>query len=113
MERCENIELLRVEGKYISFIAELRTEKKILKHIMRCENCRNWVISSIDGDEIHKYFGKLFDTIVYDPTVPKYSDYEDINSFIDARITWRLERLDELIKNAEMELDEISKKLIK
>jgi hypothetical protein len=44
MERCENIELLRVEGKYISFIAELRTEKKILKHIMRCENCRNWVI---------------------------------------------------------------------
>ena len=111
METCEILELLRVEGNYLSFIVELNTEKKILKHVKKCEECRKWIINKIDGDEIHEHFGKLFDTIVYDPIVPKYSDYEDNDTFIDARITWRLERLEELLKNAEMELEKIGKKL--
>jgi hypothetical protein len=113
MEACEKLELLLVEGKYLSFIVELSAEKNVLKHIKKCKECRKWVKNDIDGEEIHEYFGKLFDTIVYDPIVPKYSNYEDVDSFIDARINWRLERLDELLKNAEMELDDLGENIKK
>ena len=107
METKDKIALFRLEEKYLCFLAELKTEKKMLNHIYKCEACRKWVVDNMDGDEIYIDFGKLFDTIVYDPIVPKYVEFENLDNFIDARINWRLDRLDELIKNTEIELEKI------
>jgi hypothetical protein len=111
METCETVELLRIEGKYLYFIVELSTEIKILEHARKCEECREWIRNNIDGDDIHELYGNLFDTTVYDPIVPKYSDYEDLESFVDGRIDWRIERLENLYENAEMELQDLRKRL--
>jgi len=111
MEICETVELLRIEGKYLYFIVELSTEIKTLEHAKKCEECREWIRDNIDGEEIYELYGNLFDTTVYDPIVPKYADYEDLDSFIDARINWRIERLDNLYENAEMELQDLKKRL--
>lgn len=107
METEDKLEWFRLEEKYLCFLAELKTEKKMLNHISKCKACRKWIIENMDGNKIYEYFGKLFDTIVYDPIVPKYREFENVDNFIDARINWRLDKLDELIKNTEIVLDKI------
>jgi hypothetical protein len=108
MKTPEKLELFRTENRYLCFKTELITEKKMLTHVKDCKQCREWIKSKMDGDEIYEYFGKLFDTIVFDPIVPKYKDYTELDKFIDDRINWRLDRLEGLINDAEKALIKIS-----
>ena len=56
-------------------------------------------------------YGNLFQRQVEDETIPQYTDYKHVDNFIKARINWRRRRLQELIKDAEMELEDLRKRI--
>jgi hypothetical protein len=43
--------------------------------------------------------------------VPNYSDFKTKDSFIDARIDWRLDRLEKILRDAELELEDLRKRI--
>jgi len=108
---CEDIQLLKLEAKYLTFIVENHAELNILKHIETCAPCKTKINESIIQDNTLAEYGNLFQRQVDDETVPQYSDYKNIDNFIDSRINWRRRRLQELIKNAEMELEDLRKRV--
>ena len=111
MEGCEHLDLLRLEGKDLYFIVETSTEMNILEHARKCEDCREYIRNLLENNETSEIFGNLFDTKVEDSMVPKYPDFENNDSFIDARIDWRLERLEKILRDAELELGDLRKRI--
>ena len=111
MGRCETIELLRLEGRYLKFIVENHTELNLLEHVEGCGECKEEILRAVEKDEPLADYGNLFQKEVDDPIVPQSSDYRDPVNFIDARIQWRKRRLNELMENAEMELSSLRVRL--
>lgn len=111
MGRCDTIELLRLEGRYLKFIVENHTELNLLEHVEKCEDCKEEILRAVEKDEPLADYGNLFQKEVADPIVPQSSDYKNSANFIDARIQWRKRRLNELMENAEMELKSLSARL--
>jgi len=89
MGKCDTIELLRLEGRYLKFIVENHTELNLLEHVEKCEECQKEILRA----------------------VPQSSDYRNPVNFINARIQWRKRRLKELMENAEMELKSLRARL--
>lgn len=108
---CEDVQLLKLEAKYLTFIVENHAELNILKHIENCSPCRKRINESITNDTPLAEYGNLFQRQVEDETVPQYTDYKNNDNFIESRINWRRRRLQELIKNAEMELEDLRKRI--
>jgi len=111
MGRCETIELLRLEGRYLKFIVENHTELNLLEHVERCDECKKEILRAVEKDESLAHYGNLFQKEVDDPIVPLVSDYKNPVNFIDSRIQWRKRRLNELMENAEMELASLRARL--
>jgi len=111
MGKCDTIELLRLEGRYLKFIVENHTELNLLEHVEKCEDCMEEILRAVEKDEPLADYGNLFQKEVADPIVPQSSDYKNPANFIDARIQWRKRRLNELMENAEMELKSLSARL--
>lgn len=111
MGRCETIELLRLEGRYLKFIVETHTELNLLEHVERCDECKKEILRAVENDEPLADYGNLFQKEVDDPIVPQSSDYTNHINFIDSRIQWRKRRLNELMENAEMELASLRARL--
>jgi hypothetical protein len=111
MGRCETIELLRLEGRYLKFIVENHTELNLLEHVERCDECKKEILRAVEKDEPLAHYGNLFQKEVDDPIVPQISDYKNPVNFIDSRIQWRKRRLNELMENAEMELASLRARL--
>ena len=107
MGRCETIELLRLEGRYLKFIVENHTELNLLEHVEMCDECKKEILRAVEKDEPVAEYGNLFQKEVEDPIVPQSSDYKNPVNFIDSRIQWRKRRLKELMENAEMELSSL------
>jgi len=112
MGRCDTIELLRLEGRYLKFIVENHTELNLLEHVERCDECKEEILRAVENDEPLADYGNLFQKEVEDPIVPQSSDYRTPVNFIDARIQWRKRRLKELMENAEMELSSLKARLV-
>ena len=111
MANCEKVNLFKLQGQYLRFIVENHTELNILEHIEDCQACREEILDAVKNDAPSPDYGNLFQRDFDDSTVPQYSDYENPLNFIDARIYWRKRRLVEIIKNAEMELDDLETRL--
>lgn len=111
MENCEHLELIRLEGKYLYFIVETSTEMNILEHAKKCKNCREYIMDIVEDNQKSEIFGNLFDTDVEEALVPNYSEYKNNDSFIDARIEWRLGRLEKILRDAELELEDLRKRI--
>lgn len=111
MGRCETIELLRLEGRYLKFIVENHTELNLLEHVDGCDECKEEILRAVEKDETLDDYGNLFQKKVEDPIVPQSSDYRNPVNFIDARIQWRKRRLKGLMENAEMELSSLRARL--
>ena len=111
MGKCDTIELLRLEGRYLKFIVENHTELNLLEHVEKCEDCKEEILRAVEKDEPLADYGNLFQKEVADPIVPQSSDYKNPANFIDARIQWRKRRLNELMENAEMELTSLRTRL--
>lgn len=111
MARCDKINLLKLQGQYLGFIVENHAELNILEHIEQCTGCRQQILEAVEKDQPLPDYGNLFQRKFDDETVPQYGDYKNPVNFINARINWRKRKLKELIKNAEMELEDLETRL--
>lgn len=111
MEKCDKVNLLKLQGQYLMFVIENHAELNILEHIEECSKCRQTIIKAVEAEKPLPDYGNLFQREYDDPTVPQYSDYKKTENFVDARIQWRKRKLKELIKNAEMELTDLETRL--
>jgi len=109
MEDCDRLDLLWLEGRYLCFIAETSTELNILEHLESCGSCRAKVMKAIEEDEKILGLGSLFQKSSDDEEVPKYGG--DPQSFVNARIAWRKRKLEELLRSAELELEDLRRGL--
>jgi hypothetical protein len=109
MEDCDKLELLWLEGRYLGFIVETNTELNILEHLEGCATCRAKIVKSIEDDEEILGLGSLFQRGFEEEEIPKYGG--DPESFMDARIAWRRARLEALLRDAELELEDLRKRL--
>jgi hypothetical protein len=111
LARCDKINLLKLQGQYLGFIVENHAEINILEHIEECTECRKQIKEAVEKNQPLPDYGNLFQREFDDENVPQYSDYKNPVNFIDARIQWRKRKLKELIKNAEMELEDLETRL--
>ena len=109
MEDCDKLDLLWLEGRYLGFIVETNTELNILEHLERCSACRSKIMKSIENDEKILGLGSLFQRGFGEEEIPRYGG--DPESFMDARITWRRAKLEALLRDAELELDDMRKRV--
>jgi len=110
MEDCDRLDLLWLEGRYLGFIVETNTELNILEHLERCSACRSKIMKSIENDEKILGLGSLFQRGAGEEEIPKYGG--DSESFVDARIAWRKRKLEDLLRSAELELEDLRRGLI-
>ena len=111
MQKCDKVNLLKLQGQYLMFIVENTAELNILEHIEECKECRANIIKAVKQDTPLPDYGNLFQREFDDQTVPQYSDYKKTENFVDARVQWRKRKLKELIKNAEIELADLETRL--
>ena len=111
MQKCDKVNLLKLQGQYLMFIVENTAELNILEHIEICKQCMEKIIKAVEKDQPIPDYGNLFQRDFDDQTVPQYSDYKKPENFVDARVQWRKRKLKELIKNAEMELADLETRL--
>jgi hypothetical protein len=111
MGECEKVDLLKLQGKYLIFIIENHVELNILEHLEKCNICRKNTIKAIQKNQKMPTYGSLFDSNSEDYTMPQLSEYENPENFMDSRIKWRKRKLNELIKNAEIELADLETRI--
>ncbi|RLI03961.1 hypothetical protein DRO31_00435 [Candidatus Bathyarchaeota archaeon] len=111
MQKCDKVNLLKLQGQYLMFIVENTAELNILEHIEQCSGCKANIIKAVKEDRPVPDYGNMFQREFDDQTVPQYSDYKKPENFVDARVQWRKRKLKELIKNAEMELADLETRL--
>jgi hypothetical protein len=111
MDKCDKVNLLKLQGQYLMFVVENHTELNILEHIETCSECRKNIIKAVEQDKPLPDYGNLFQREFDDQAVPQFGDYKKTENFVDARVQWRKRKLKELIKNAEMELEDLETRL--
>ncbi len=111
MQKCDKVNLLKLQGQYLMFIVENTAELNILEHIEECSRCREQILKAVKQDQPLPDYGNLFQRDFDDQTVPQYNDYKNPENFITARVQWRKRKLKELIKNAEIELSDLETRL--
>ena len=115
IKNCETLSLLSLEAQYLAFILDVEKEKRFLEHILRCSKCFNHAKQLICIDSNSSWVN-LFNKNSFElirTSRPRYEDYKDQESFLSARISWRLERLANLIIDAEVELKNLQEELKK
>jgi len=119
-ESCEPLWLLAVESEYVGFLVSLESEKRVLEHIASCENCRSRLRTVIEKaeseDELDEIFHRELNTWIGESSsatknCPLRDDFQNIDSYIDARIVWRVGILRNLSCDAELELGHLSERI--
>ena len=111
MDQCDKVNLLKLQGQYMRFIVENEAELNILEHIEKCNECQDKILEAINKDTDLPDYGNLFQREFKGQKVPQYSEYDDAASFMNARISWRKNKLTELKDEAEMELSDLETRL--
>lgn len=115
IENCETLHLLSLEAQYLAFILDIEKELRFLEHILSCSKCFSYakqlIYKDINEDWVNLFSKGSFELIR--TSRPRYEDYKDPESFLSARISWRIERLANLIIDAEVELNNLQEKLKK
>lgn len=116
---CEPLWLLHTESEYISFLVNLESEERSLRHLLTCSTCRDTLSKIFTGerepiDELERLFSQdLPARLGNGYGCPEMRDFSQAGAFIDARVGWRLERLRKLRTDAELELGQLSEKIRK
>ena len=119
-ESCEPLWLLAVESEYIGFLVSLESEKRVLEHIASCETCRSRLRTVIEKAESEDELDEVFhrelnlwrgESSSATKNCPLRDDFQEIDSYIDARITWRVGILRKLSSDAELELSHLSERI--
>jgi hypothetical protein len=117
----EVFRLLELREEYAAFIADLESELSYLKHFMDCKLC--WekakiIVNRERGDD--SWWSNLFSRIfpeslgedqVLVESCPRLDDYSDLDAFIAARIRWRIQRVEGIRGDAEIELADLQNRL--
>lgn len=109
VEDCEELDLLRLEGRYLGFIVETHAELNVLEHITKCASCRARVLRSVEDGEDVPALGGLFQMNHAEEGTPVYDG--DPEAFMDARMEWRRSRLERLLEEAEAGLESLRGRL--
>ena len=116
-EGCEPLWLIHMEAEYIGFMVGVESEIRFLEHIHGCGVCRDhhadiFTTKRDPSDELEETFAIDLPSKLgpenSNSKCPIKADYTDPNSFIEARIAWRLEKLHNLLADAELELGHLS-----
>jgi hypothetical protein len=107
LEECDDLDLLKLEGQYLTFIAETHTELNLLEHLESCPTCRERVKNCIRRDVEDVDYGSLFQWDLSGSTAPSIKDYTDLDEFMSARIRWRKRNLMKLLESAEVEVESL------
>jgi hypothetical protein len=109
-----------VESDYIGFLVSVETEARLLKHIQKCRGCRDklapiYTKERDPVDELETLFAvdlpeKLLNSSAM-LDCPLRDNYMNADDYIEARIKWRLEKLKNIVTNAEIELKQIGSKI--
>jgi hypothetical protein len=116
-EGCEPLWLLHMEADYIGFMVSIETEIRLLEHIGSCIVCIDKLSEVTNkvrdpADDLEKLFAvNLPEKLADKPDsedCPRRDDFPDADSYIKARIGWRVKRLKKLLSDAELELSHLS-----
>jgi hypothetical protein len=117
---CEPLWLLHMEADYIGFLVSVETEMRLLGHIRECRGCRDKLALVFTGerdpaDELEELFAvDLPEKLLNSSSMldcPLKENFTDADEYIEARIKWRLDKLHDIISNAEIELKQLSEKI--
>ena len=111
MQECETLNLLKIEGSYLKFIVEIITELNLLEHIETCNACKTNLVETVEKDQFVTALGNLFLKHYEEKTIPQFKNYNDTKNYVDARIQWRKLKLNEILKNANIELKDLRSKI--
>ncbi len=116
-EGCEQLWLLHMEADYIGFMVSIETEIRLLEHIGSCHTCMDKITEVSNqirdpADELEELFTvELSERLSGTPNsedCPRRNDFPDVDSYIKARIDWRVKKLKKLLSDAELELSHLS-----
>jgi len=118
---CEAFRLLELRREYESFIVELKSELAFLRHIVECKICGEEAKRMVDREESDDpWWSNLFSGMLPEnlgeaqvsvEPFPRLDDYEDLEMFIVARVRWRIQRVEGIQGDAEIELKDINDRL--
>ena len=118
---CETFRLLELRGEYESFILDLESELAFLRHIVECKICGEEAKMMVDREESEDtwwsnlFSGMLPENLGEDPvsaeSCPRLDDYGGQGAFIAARVRWRIQRIESIRGDAEIELTDIKDRL--
>jgi hypothetical protein len=102
-DRCDVLDLLSLEGEYISFITDLENEIDILEHLRSCETCRTSIMETTRNNR----------AATENPWIMLFSNGEEegFEDSIDARIRRRLGKLRGIRADAVIELTDLRERL--
>jgi hypothetical protein len=118
---CEVFRLLELRGEYTSFIVDLESELSSLRHIMECKLCweeAKMMVIHVGGEDTwwsNLFSGRLPEILGEDQVsvepCPRLDDYGDLDAFIAARVRWRIQRVEGIRGDAEIELADLQDRL--
>ena len=118
---CEVFRLLELRGEYESFIVDLESELAFLRHIAECKLCGEEAKTMVDregGDDTwwsNLFSGTLPEILGEEQAsvepCPRLDDYGDLEAFIAARVGWRIQRVEDIRGDAEIELADLINRL--
>lgn len=118
---CEGFRLLELRGEYESFIVDLESELAYLRHIVECKICGEEAERMVDREGgVDTWWSNLFNGMlpknlgeaqVSVEPCPRLEDYGDLEAFIAARVGWRIQRVEGIRGDAEIELADIKDRL--
>jgi len=110
----EVFRLLELREEYTSFIVDLESELAFLRHIADCKLCweeaKTMVNRERGGDTWWRnLFSGMLPEILGEEQAsvepcPRLDDYGDLDAFIAARVRWRIQRIEGIREDAEIEL---------
>jgi hypothetical protein len=119
-DECEPLTLLHMEAEYIGFMVSVESEMRLLNHIRGCYDCKTKLGLIYKGemeptDELEELFAiDLQEKLLNSSSmldVPLKANYTNADTYIEARIDWRLHKLQSILANAELELKSLGEKI--
>ncbi len=103
---CEAMRLLGLEGEYLSFLLDMEVELGLLRHVLGCNTCLRTVKERISGAGKSELgtIGELFDDAMGVNVV-------DLDELVERRISQRIEQLERLKVDADLELEDLRRNL--
>ena len=117
----EIFRLLELKEEYASFIVDLESELAFLRHITDCKLCWEEAKTIVNGEGgVDTWRSNLFRSGLSEILGEEYrsvepcpclEDYGDLDAFIAARVRWRIQRVEGIRGDAEIELTDLQNRL--